>query len=211
MFTQLLSLENLLIALLWATYGVLHSALAWPGIKRRIEKQWPIQFGSYRLAYNLLALALLVPLLLLTESVDDRWLWQWTGYGSWLQHATTLAVLIGFLISSRAYDMREFLGIRSAGSRQSRFGLSPLHRCVRHPWYFLGLVWLWTRDMDTARLTAAATVTVYIWAGAWLEDRKLEKELGTSYREYRRRVPGLMPRPGRCLDRDTFLKLKNQA
>lgn len=210
MFSQLLTLDNALIALAWAAYGALHSALAWPAVKRRIERYWPSRLGSYRLAYNGLAVALLIPLLFVTEVADDRWLWRWQGHWAWLAHATTVAVLVGFFASSRAYDMRDFLGLRiAAAAHPPRFGLSPLHRCVRHPWYFLGLIWLWTRDMDAARLSAALVISVYIWLGSRLEDHKLERELGAAYRDYRARVPGLLPRPWRCLSRAEVRRLRN--
>lgn len=209
MFSQLLTIENVLIALAWAAYGALHSALAWPAFTARIVRRWPSRLGSYRLAYNVLAVGLLVPLLILTEAADDRWLWRWEGHWAWLAHATTAAVLLGFFASSRVYDMRDFLGLgTAAAAHPPRFGLSPLHRCVRHPWYFLGLIWIWTRDMDAARLTAAVTISVYVWLGSRMEDTKLERELGSAYRDYRARVPGLLPRPWRCLSRTDFLRLR---
>lgn len=208
MFSQLLTMDNLLIALAWLGYGALHSALAWPGFKQRIGRRRPAWMPHYRLAYNTLAVVLLVPLLIATECAGQRWLWRWEGHWEWIAHAVPLAVAIGFVVSSRAYDLREFLGFARAAAGPVRFGLSPLHRCVRHPWYFLGLVWLWTRDMDAARLSAALAVTFYVWVGAWLEDRKLADELGAGYREYRRQVPGLLPRPWRCLDRESFARLR---
>lgn len=209
MFSQLLTSENLLIALAWAGYGALHSWLASTAVKAWITRHWPARFGIYRLSYNLLAIVLLIPLAVATERADEVWLWRWEGLWAWLAHAVTVAVVAGFAWSSRAYDLREFMGLSVADStRPSRFGLSPLHRWVRHPWYFLGLLWLWTRDMDAARLSAVLVITGYIWLGSRLEDRKLDQELGTRYQDYRARVPGLLPRPWRCLSRAEFLRLR---
>lgn len=208
MFSRLLTLENLLIALAWAGYGALHSWLASRRIKAWTERHWPAWALSYRLVYNLLAVALLLPLLVFTELADEVWLWRWEGGWAWVAHAVTLAVIAGFAWSSRAYDLQEFLGMKPTAAQPPRFGLSPLHRCVRHPWYFLGLVWLWTRDMDSARLTAALVISIYVWLGSRLEDAKLEAELGAVYRSYRARVPGLLPRPWRCLDREELQRLR---
>lgn len=208
MFSQLLTLENLLIALAWGGYGGLHSWLASRRVKAWAARCWPAWLGSYRLTYNLLAAGLLIPLLVATERADDVWLWRWQGGWAWLAHAVTLVVIAGFAWSSRAYDMQEFLGVNTAAAPAPRFGLSPLHRCVRHPWYFLGLLWLWTRDMDSARLTAALVISIYVWLGSRLEDAKLEEQLGAAYRSYRARVPGLLPRPWRCLNREEFRRLR---
>lgn len=209
MFSGVFTLEALGLALAWAAYCGLHSLLASLSVKRWVERRAPRASRHYRLAYNLLATALLVPLLIVTERAAGDWLWRWQGLWAWLPHAVTALVLAGFAWSSRAYDMREFLGLAPAPApAPARFGLSPLHRFVRHPWYFLGLIWLWTRDMDSARLVAALVVSAYLWLGSRLEENRLERELGVVYRDYRRRVPGLLPRPWRYLSRTEFDELR---
>jgi protein-S-isoprenylcysteine O-methyltransferase Ste14 len=70
---------------------------------------------------------------------------------------------------------------------------------VRHPWYALGLLVLWTRDLNAAWLVAAIAITVYLLIGSRLEENKLIAFYGDAYRRYRRRVPGLVPLPGRSL------------
>ncbi len=201
--------DILLIALAWAGYGGLHSLLAAPTPKAWILAHLPGMARFYRLGYNILATVLLIPLLLATEWAADDWLWRWQGAWAWVAHGVTVIVMLGFMWSSRAYDMRVFMGL---GEQQTDapagFGLSPLHRWVRHPWYTLGLLWLWTRDMDSARLAAALTITLYIWLGAYLEDRKLEREWGARYRDYRAKIPGLLPRPWRYLSRTDYENLQ---
>jgi protein-S-isoprenylcysteine O-methyltransferase Ste14 len=203
-FTNKLSL----LALAWTAYFVLHSWLASFRVKGWVAQRWPSWEQRYRLAYNLLATLLLVPLLIATELASDHWLWRWQGGWAWAAHAVTLLVVLGFIWSSRVYNMREFLGLAaSEAGATPRLGLSPLHRFVRHPWYFLGLVWLWTRDIDSARLVAVLVTSGYLWFGSHLEERKLIEELGTVYRDYRSRVPGLVPRPWRFLSRADWVRL----
>jgi protein-S-isoprenylcysteine O-methyltransferase Ste14 len=78
---------------------------------------------------------------------------------------------------------------------------------VRHPWYFLGLVILWTREMDAALLTSAVVLTLYLAIGARLEDNKLVTLYGESYRRYREKVPGLVPLPWRHLSRQDVVDI----
>lgn len=212
MMNEMISIPILLLASAWIGYCGLHSLLASLTVKHWIVQRWPSRSDLYRLAYNLLAVGLLIPLLIATELVSDDWLWRWQGMWAWVAQGITVLVILGFIWSSRAYDLKSFLGISSAHvTNAQHLGLSPLHRFVRHPWYFLGLVWLWTRDMDSARLVAALIISAYLWLGSRLEDRKLIVEFGPIYREYCRRVPGLWPRPWRRLNRAEFARLQNQA
>lgn len=194
-----------LIAVAWLGYFALHSALASLGLKRWVARRFPRAMPGYRIAYNTLALLLLIPPLVLTYAERGPWLWQWSGVGWWLANGLAAAALLAILWSLRWYDGQELLGLRQWRGRvrraedQERFHLSPLHRFVRHPWYSLGLVLVWTRDMDPAFLVSAVAITLYFAVGARLEERKLLVYHGEVYRRYRERVPSLIPLPWRYL------------
>lgn len=195
------------LGLAWLLYFLLHSWLASLSLKHWVASHHPHWMPGYRLVFNLLALTLLVPPLLLTHGVDGSPLWQWTGAGWWLANALAVTALFGFVWSLRYYDGSEFLGLRqwragtTAVEDQERFHISPLHRFVRHPWYSLGLLLIWTRDMDPALLITAVLITLYFLVGSLLEERKLIAYHGPAYRHYRRLVPALFPLPWRYLTR----------
>lgn len=201
------NLHLLLLGISWIVYGVLHSLLAATGAKRLCRQYFPNRFHAYRLVYNLLALVLLVPPLWLLFSFHATPLWRWTPPLAWLLNGAALLAVAGFLWSTRYYDTAEFAGLRQLsnntqdGKYQPPLRLSPLHRWVRHPWYFFGLVILWTREMNAALLVTAIVLTVYFVIGSRLEDRKLIDCYGEPYRRYRDRVPGLVPLPWRHLSR----------
>jgi protein-S-isoprenylcysteine O-methyltransferase Ste14 len=94
---------------------------------------------------------------------------------------------------------------------QESFQLSPLHHYVRHPWYFLSLLIIWTRDMPPAMLLTAILATLYFVIGSYLEERKLRVYYGDVYRQYQLKVPALIPLPWRYLDRESAQRLTNQA
>jgi protein-S-isoprenylcysteine O-methyltransferase Ste14 len=206
-----------LLALTWLAYFALHSLLASLGLKRWVARERPGWMRVYRLAYNAMALLLLVPPLWLTYSERGPWLWEWTGFGWWLANGLAALAALGFLWSLRWYDGAEFLGLRQwregvrTAEDQERFHLSPLHRYVRHPWYSLGLVIVWTRDMDLAFLVTAMMITLYFVAGSRLEERKLLVYHGEAYRRYRRLVPSLVPSPWKFLSREQAHRLIAQA
>jgi protein-S-isoprenylcysteine O-methyltransferase Ste14 len=204
--------DLLLIAGAWLVYGALHSWLASGHTKAWVARRWPRFVPAYRLAYNGLAILLLIPPLALTLSQPGEALWNWPVWVSW--PAAVLAIA-GFVWSLRWYDMGEFMGLRQwrrhDGREHEGFVISPLHRYVRHPWYSLGLLLLWTRDLNAAWLTTALAVTLYLAIGSRLEERKLVAQYGEAYREYMRRVPALLPWPGRHLSPDEAQALQQAA
>ena len=195
------------VALYWLAYFSIHSLLASLAVKRWVARRWPGRMPLYRLAYNGAALLLLAPAPVLLYLYRGPPLWQWHGALWWLAQALAATALLLFFHSARFYDTAEFMGLRQwrEGERrvedQERFRISPYHRFVRHPWYALGLVLVWTREMDGVMLISACAITLYFLAGLRLEERKLVDYHGDRYRAYRRKVPALIPRPWRYLTR----------
>jgi protein-S-isoprenylcysteine O-methyltransferase Ste14 len=197
--------HTLLLILSWLVYFGLHSLLASIGAKQFVATRWPGAMPAYRLVFNVLAVLLLAVPLWLTLNAPQPWLWRWSGPAFVFSTALAVAAIAGFLWSLKFYDSKEFLGLRQLSERnasvddQERFQLSPLHRWVRHPWYFFALVILWTRDMNAAMLITAIIMTLYFIIGSRLEERKLIRYHGDVYRRYRERVPGLVPLPWKYL------------
>jgi protein-S-isoprenylcysteine O-methyltransferase Ste14 len=189
----------------WILYGLLHSLAASLKFKHYVANHWPQYMPLYRLMFNLLASVALLPPLLLIYLWRGPYLWQWSGIGVFIANGLALLALAGFAWSLRYYDGSEFLGLRQWRERarqvegQERFYISPLHRFVRHPWYCLGLVIIWTRDMDAVFLISSLMMTGYFVVGSRLEELKLMVYHGDRYRAYRDRVPALLPLPWRYL------------
>lgn len=189
----------------WTLYFVVHSLLASLTIKRWVARHRPSWMPGYRLGFNLIALLLLIPPLWITYANPGPLLWHWPGWQAWISNGLALVALGLFFWSLRYYDGSEFLGLRQlrVGERsvedQERLHISPLHRYVRHPWYALGLVLLWTRDMHLAQLAVTLAASLYFVIGSRLEERRLLAYHGAAYARYRQRVPALIPLPWRRL------------
>ncbi|MDJ0780143.1 MAG: hypothetical protein QNJ85_19915 [Gammaproteobacteria bacterium] len=189
----------------WLVYFGLHSLLASIGAKQYVAQRWPRAMPAYRLVYNGLAVVLLAVPLWLSLAGSGPWLWRWSGVAFYLSLILSLAALAGFLWSLKFYDLSEFVGLRQLREHnasvddQEQFQLSPLHRRVRHPWYFFALVIVWTRDMNAPMLVTAILITLYFIIGSRLEEQKLIRYHGEIYRRYRERVPGLVPLPWKFL------------
>ena len=197
-----------LLAICWIAYFALHSALASLTIKRKVATAWPGLMPWYRLGFNLLSSLLILPILWLSWLDPGPSLWRWQGAAAWLANGLALAALLGFWLSLKHYDMQEFLGLRQLRHKvrniedQEHFRISTFHRFVRHPWYFFGLVLLWTRDMSATTLLTSVLVTLYFVIGSRMEERKLLVYHGDAYRRYMARVPALIPLPWKTLTRE---------
>jgi hypothetical protein len=198
----------------WAGYGLLHSLLASLGVKRRVAARWPRLMPAYRLLYNLVALVSLVPFALWLWRDPGPCLWRWAGVWRWGADGLGLAALAALVLPGSPYDTAAFLGWRAWRERRmdagdgEPFRIGFLHRFVRHPWYFLSLILLWTRDMTALRLVSALWITAYFILGSRLEERKLIAAHGDRYRRYRDRVGGLLPLPWKTLGREAARDLE---
>jgi protein-S-isoprenylcysteine O-methyltransferase Ste14 len=205
-----------LLLFCWIAYFALHSILASLAVKRRVATVYPNLMPYYRLVFNILAVLLLLPILWLTYRDPGPMLWRWQGIAAWLANGLALTAIFGFWLTLKSYDMQEFLGLRQLKSHvrraedQEHFHLSWIHRYVRHPWYFFGLVLVWTRDMNAATLLSGAMITVYFIVGSRFEEKKLLVYHGETYRRYMARVPGLLPLPWKSLTAEEAEELTAQ-
>ena len=196
-----------LLALAWAAYFILHSIFASLILKRWVARTLPRLMPAYRLLFNLLAVVLLLLPLWLLHLYQGDPLWQWQGVEKWISNALRFGAIIAILVTLKYYDGAEILGLRQIKDHeqsvedQERFHISPFHRFVRHPWYFLALVYIWSGDMDAAWLTSALMISLYFIVGSRFEERKLRIYHGQAYSHYVKAVPGLIPLPWRYLSR----------
>jgi len=70
-----------------------------------------------------------------------------------------------------------------------------LYGYVRHPLYSAGLVFIWfSPEMTVNRLVLWIVFSFYLLIGAWFEERKLLRDFGSTYAEYKARTPMLIPK-----------------
>lgn len=176
-------------------YGLFHSLLAcerpqlWA--RRRLGaagRRW------YRLVYNLLAGAGLLAILLMVRFLPDGILYRipmpWALLTMGLQGASILAML--WVLADTG--LLDFLGLAAQESQPPQLVTSGLYHYMRHPLYLGGLLAIWLMPMMTWNLLALCIgSTLYILVGIRLEERKLLRQFGKKYADYRKRTPMLIP------------------
>ncbi len=118
-----------------------------------------------------------------------------------LMRAIFAASLVGFYWGTKALGFFDPYGIRAIryhlrGKKPKEIPLtiSGPYRFVRHPLYFFVLLMIWSNPYLTLdRLLFNVLWTAWIYIGAFLEERDLVANFGEAYREYKRKVPMLIP------------------
>jgi protein-S-isoprenylcysteine O-methyltransferase Ste14 len=185
----------------WALFGLSHSFLAGTRLDRLFGHQ-------SRLAYNFIAMVMTaIPFLVLARYPAIP-LWQ---DQSWLQSArivVNVGVVLAFIHTLKFYSISSFLGLKSDTWPLT---FSPWHCWIRHPWYFLTLVFVWSQAMTDTWLISTLCITLYLVIGSRKEEKRILAEHPGSYAEYLRIVPGLIPWRGRSLNEATRLRLEVMA
>jgi methanethiol S-methyltransferase len=193
----------LINVLLLAAFGVQHSVMARPAFKAWWTRFVPPTIE--RSTYVWLSSAVLVLLYWQWRTMPAViWdVWQPAGRMAlwalfWLGWAIALAAT--FMVSHfDLFGLRQvYLAWRGKPYTHIGFHVRWLYRLVRHPLMLGFLIAFWaTPTMTAGHLLFSIGMTGYILIATQLEEHDLVEVLGDEYRDYRRRVPGLLPRPRR--------------
>lgn len=179
----------------WAVYFLLHSLLADNGVKNFFNRKLGKNYRYYRLVYTSIAIVGLVFLLVLNGSIPSGYL---IGPGSRTRYFSLLLATFGIFILKAAfkqYNAGGFLGFKN--DQQEEFKAGGILKFIRHPLYAATILitigfWLFIPNVTT--LVSVCCIFTYLVIGIPLEERKLVQKYGDAYREYRKKVPALIPK-----------------
>lgn len=185
---------------LLALFAVQHSVMARPAFKRIWTKVVPaaLERSTYVLASSLVLILMFwqwrpipAPVWQVHSPAGQMVLWAIFCAGWLLVLASTFMVDHFDLFGLR----QVWLNFRGIAYTHPPFTTNWLYRYVRHPIMLGFVIAFWaTPAMSLGHLLFAVATTGYVLIAIQLEEHDLAGLLGESYREYRHRVPMLLPR-----------------
>jgi len=188
-----MSIFILLLAL--AIWGVVHSFLA----SHMAKDLFRLKIGSmdfYRLAYNIFAAISFLPILYLMATLPNQLVYEVPSPWNLVMFGGQLISVILLGIAFLQTDSLSFVGLRQLFEKEKSGALvvHGLYKLVRHPLYTFSLLFLWlTPSVSQNSLTVYIGSTLYILIGVFFEERKLLREFGETYADYKKSTPMLIP------------------
>ncbi len=190
-----------------ALFALPHSIMARPGFKEAWTKIVPksIERSTYVMVSNVFFILMMWQWRPMTDIV-------WQAESAWAVNLLWAVFFMGYVVLVYAtflIDHFELFGLKQVlrnitgkAAASPGFQVSSLYRIVRHPLYVGWLMGMWGGPtMTTGHLVLALGLTIYILIAIRYEERDLIHFHGDTYRNYKARVPGLIPRPGKVHDK----------
>jgi len=195
----------MVVIILWMLgFALLHSLTADKRVKTWIGDTFGERFrqGWYRLFYNIVSVVTLAPLFLHMASISEV-IYSVPGWLNPVFRVLQIIGLIGAAISILQIDWMRFAGLRQLMAYFSGADLpladeplktDGLYGFVRHPLYLFSLMLLWfSPTLTNTGLFFNIAATGYFVFGSIIEERRMIDYYGETYREYRGKVPWLIP------------------
>ena len=178
-------------------WGIVHSILASAKFKEFLRGVLGERvMVAYRFAYNVFALLTFVPIYLLVIILPEHELYSVSAPWMYVMFAGQGLAAMLLLFSFLQTGPLSFVGLSQfwEGEKPSALVTGGMYRLVRHPLYLFSLLFLWlSPSMSVNNFVFYVAITVYIFIGAYFEERKLLREFGAGYAEYKSVTPMMIP------------------
>lgn len=185
-----------------ALFAIQHTIMARQGFKRWVTRYIPhtVERSTYVMVASAILLMMFYqwrPITTIVWDVENpagRVMLNAMFWAGW-----AMVFLATFLINHfDLFGLRQvYFALRQRAYESLPFRTTALYKFVRHPLLLGFLIAFWaTPTMTMGHLLFAVMTTGYILAGIQFEERDLEKNHGEVYRQYKDRVPMLIPYKG---------------
>lgn len=182
-----------------ALFGLQHSIMA----RRAFKQRWTAVVPRLleRSTYVWATVACIAAIVLLWQPLPEVVWYVQSGPGRAIIYGLQGLGVVLIVASTFSIDHFELFGLRQTWAyyrgtepQLPAFQTPLLYRVVRHPMQLGVAVVFWsTPQLSVGHCVFAGAMTGYIIVGLWFEERDLSRVFGDDYRDYKRRVPMLIP------------------
>lgn len=178
---------------LLAFFSLAHSGFATLWFRRVVG----LERSAMRRCYVHLTLVATLVVWALWAPLSRPVLWNLSGIWNPLFAGVRVVSAAGLVWTLRGFGVLGFLGDARANPQDgSDISVDGAFALCRHPLYFFLILFIGaTTFMPLGRALLAGAVVAYFALGSKLEERKMQRELGSSYSNYRAATPWLVPTP----------------
>lgn len=182
----------------WLLYFIIHSLFASLWIKNLFEKYLPAVFRYFRLVYVIFSFVLLFPVLLFGILIPSEFIYQGSEFSMIAGFIFGISGFIIFLAGLRLYDLKMFLGLDYKDKKNSSppIRTDGLLKYSRHPLYAAAIFMIignFLYSPTYGMLITSVMLILYFIIGLQFEEKKLIREHGEIYENYKRESPMLFP------------------
>jgi methanethiol S-methyltransferase len=182
-----------------SVWEFIHSLLASYAVKNKINTFLGRDSHLYyRISYNIISFLSLIPVVFIVASAPEKVLYiipfPWFLLNLLVEGILSFLLIAGIIQTG----ISEFIGVKqlmeTKNSTSINLVTNGMYKYVRHPLYLIGLLIIWLSPvMSASLLVINISLTIYIFIGAYLEEKKLVSDFGQKYVEYIRTTPQFIP------------------
>jgi len=195
--------EYFLLALFWLLFSFFHSFFATEKWKKSIQGFIKGNYKYYRIFYSSFSLISLIAVISYHFNMTTIVLWNVQPIELFFAATViiTSTVIILFFAKKFFFELSGadiFLRTNKTGNLIN----TSFYKHVRHPLYTATLLFIWGIffwQPSLSNLISCVCITVYTIIGIRFEEKKLIRDFGESYIEYRSKTPMLFPKLGSLL------------
>lgn len=197
--------DVIVLILLFALYGFIHSILASEKVKIFFRQNFGKLIAFYRLGFNVFAV---VGLYLIWDLAPHPSLqiYKLLPPYDYLVLIPQLLALVGIFWCFKYVCFKEFIGLSQIGrylkgdysdnelDENYTLRIEGPYKFSRHPIYLFSIIILLFRaEMNLAYLTMFISFTAYFYIGSYYEEKKMVRLFGDEYTNYQNKVPRIFP------------------
>ena len=181
-------------------FGIQHSLMARNWLKNITTKIIPQ--ASERSTYTLFSGIALIVVTIFWQPING-FIWNFSnGFAYYIMLALFIFGWAFSLLSTFIINHFELFGLqqvyynlKNKELEENQFSVKVFYKFIRHPIQLGVIIGLFfAPTMSFSHLLLAILFTIYIFIGLYFEEKDLEKELGKTYKEYKKRVGMMLPK-----------------